>query len=237
MTRRPIGRGPRRVLINLAISVDGKIDSAAREGGGFSSRLDRDRVDAVRSEADALIVGARTVRSENPPLFLRDPARRAVRRAAGRDEHLIVVIVSGSGRIPADARFLTDPARERWLAVPASLPDAALEPLAEPIASGALRVVRAGETAVEPQALLEALALAGAQTVLIEGGGETIAAFFEADLVDEVRVTLCPAILGGREAPGAVGGTGFSIAGRRRLVLEELQRVGDELFLRYSVGG
>lgn len=224
-----------RVIVNLAVSVDGKIDSAAREGAGFSSRLDRDRVDQTRAEADALVVGAGTLRSENPPLFVRDPQRRSERRAAGRSEHLIVVVVSASGRLPADARFLADPAEERWLVVPETLAHGALAPLAAHVEAGRLRIARLGAERVDAAALVDGLAERGARVVLVEGGGETIASFLEADLVDEVRITLCPTLIGGRSAPGAVGGEGWALAERRRLVLESVERVGSELFLRYLV--
>ncbi|UCF67560.1 MAG: dihydrofolate reductase family protein [Acidobacteriota bacterium] len=228
--------GRRYIVANLAMSLDGKIDSAYGEGGGFSSRLDRDRVDELRSESDALVVGARTVRAEDPPLHVRDPARRHRRAAAGRSEQLVVVVVSRSGRLPSDARFLREPAAARLLAVPAQLDPETLAPLAPHLEAGRLELLRAGESLVDPRRVVSALARYDCQRILVEGGGELVASFLEADLLDELRITLCPTLIGGRQAPTPVGGEGWRLASRRRLRLSELERAGDELFLRYEVG-
>ena len=119
-----------RIIANVAASVDGKIDSVLREGAGFSSRSDRDRMDEIRAWADAIVVGADTVRAENPPLRIKDPERRRRREAALRNPELIVVVVSATGGVPPSARFLREPAAARVLAVPDDLPDEALSPLA-----------------------------------------------------------------------------------------------------------
>lgn len=225
-----------RVLVNVAISVDGKIDSFAREGAGFSSRLDRDRMDELRAGADALVVGAGTIRSEDPPLKVRDPSRRHRRVAEGRHEQLTVVVLSRGGEIPEDARFLREPARRRILAMPASgatgSPGLGLDSL---VAQGRLAVFRAGEKDCDLAALLDELASDGHETVLVEGGGDVLAAFLDADLIDEMYVTICPCLIGGRDAPTPVEGAGWSLARRRRMELVSVERAGDELFLHYQV--
>ena len=223
-----------RIIANLAMSADGKIDSHLREGAGFSSRGDRERMDVLRAAADAVVVGAGTVRTEDPPLRVRDPARRRRRVAEGRAEDLAVVVVSASGLVSPDARFLREPADERILAVPEDLPEAPLRPLAAHFASGALRLLRLGRGAVDVAALAARLAAEGRRTILVEGGGELVARFVAADLLDELRLTLCPTVIGGRTAPTPVGGDGWPLAARRRLELLEVERAGDELFLRYA---
>ncbi len=226
----------RRVFANLAISLDGKIDSAAREGGGFSSREDRERLDAYRAEADALVVGAGTVRAEDPPLAIRSAERRRRRLEEGRAEELTVVVVSASGELPATARFLDEPARARWLVVPEMLDPKRLDDaLVRRIGAGTLELHRIGAERVDLAALVRRLDEAGHARILVEGGGELIAAFLEADALDELRVTLCPCLLGGRAAPTLVGGEGWPLAGRRALRLIACEPVGDELFLRYEL--
>lgn len=220
------------VFVNVAISVDGRIDSALGEGGGFSSREDKRRLAAIRERADALVVGAATIRNEDPPLHIASEDARQRRRDAGRDADLIVAVVSGSGRIPPDARFLREPARSRLLALPER---------ASADAAGAadkiegLHVVRAGRERVEPRRLLDELARRGANDVLVEGGGEVIAAFAAEDLVDELYVTLVPVLIGGREAPGPFGGPPRALADRLHLELASCEAIGGELFLRYLV--
>ncbi|RMF76069.1 MAG: 2,5-diamino-6-(ribosylamino)-4(3H)-pyrimidinone 5'-phosphate reductase [Acidobacteria bacterium] len=231
------GRGSRRVEVVgcVAVSADGKIDSARREGGGFQSRLDRDRLDALRAQADALVVGARTIRAEDPPFRVRDPARRHRRRELGRPEQPLVVVVSRSGRIPADARVLREPAGGRLLAMPRDAPAPSPE-LETAVRQGLLEIVRCGERDVALDELLDELARRDVRRVLVEGGGETLAGFVEQDLLDELCVTVCPVLLGGRDAPTAVEGRGLPVARRRHLELLELERAGGELFLRYRVG-
>jgi 5-amino-6-(5-phosphoribosylamino)uracil reductase len=232
-------RAPRpRVIANVAVSVDGKIDAAAREGGGFSSRFDRDRMDELRARADALVVGARTVRAEDPPLRVRDPSRRHQRASAGRHEDLTVVVVSRSGDLPPGARFLREPARRRMLAVPAEGGSAeTLNGLERLLHDGMLEIFRAGVDGVDLEALLGDLAADDHQTILVEGGGEVIASFLEADLLDELFVTVCPCLIGGGGAPTLVDGEGWPLSQRRRLELAEMERVGDELFLHYELVG
>ncbi len=227
--------GHPRIIANLAMSVDGKIDSVFHEGGGFSSRLDRDRLDELRAAGDALVVGAGTIRAEDPPLRVRDPARRRQRQAAGHAEELIVVVVSRSARIPATARFIREPAAARIVAIPEDAPAAGLVELQAPVDAGRLELFRAGHGAVDIAALVAELSRRGSQTIVVEGGGEVVAAFLEADLLDEVRITLCPMLIGGRRAPTPVAGDGWPLGRRRQLRLLEIDRAGDEFFLRYEV--
>lgn len=225
-----------RIIANLAMSVDGKIDSVNYEGAGFSSRLDRDRMDQLRAEVDALVVGAGTIRSEDPPLHIRDPGRRHQRREAGRKEELIVVVVSSSGRIDPSARFLREPATARLIAVPEDLTEEALAPLAPLAQDGTIEFVRFGQGTVDLRALVQSLARRGCRLVLVEGGGELLADFLDADLLDELRVTLCPTLIGGRNAPTLVGGEGWRLIERRLLQLTHCEQKGMEVFLRYDVG-
>ncbi len=224
-----------RIVANLAMSADGKIDSALREGRGLGSRLDRDRLDELRAEADAIVVGAATIRAEDPPMGVRDPARRHQRLAQGRPAHPVPVVISRSADIPLTARFLAGEAPQKIVAVPADLDPFATAPYEALAASGGVRVLRAGAGSVDLQAVVAALHRDGMRLVVVEGGGEVVAAFLAAGLLDELRVTLVPVLLGGRSAPTPVEGDGWPFAERRRLTLLESERVGDELYLRYQV--
>jgi 5-amino-6-(5-phosphoribosylamino)uracil reductase len=215
-----------RIIANLAISVDGKIDSALFEGGRFSSRRDRERLDALRARADALVIGAGTMRHENPPLFIRNAEARAARVAEGRHEHLIVVVISRSGQIPVDARFLSEPARERWIVTPEGV-------TLEPTLLQAAQHRELGPEQVDLERLATQLARAGVETLLVEGGGTTLAAFNAVDLLDELYLTLCPVLIGGKDAPTLCDGPPRALADLRRWQLDSLERFDHELFLRY----
>lgn len=220
------------------MSADGKIDTVHREGKALGSRLDRDRLDELRALCDAIVVGAGTIRAEDPPMGVRDPARRHRRASEGRPAQPTVAVVSRSGDVPLTSRFLQvadDDAAPRLLAVPEDLDPFATAPFDALEATGRLRVLRLGAGSVDLHALVAQLQAAGARLVVVEGGGDLVAAFLAAGLLDELRLTLVPVIIGGRSAPGPVGGDGGSYAERRRLTLLESERVGDELYLRYEV--
>ncbi|HET9379817.1 MAG TPA: dihydrofolate reductase family protein, partial [Streptomyces sp.] len=85
------------VLLSAAVSLDGCLDDTGPERLLLSGPADFDRVDAVRASVDAILVGAGTIRADNPRLLVGSPARREARRAAGRPEHPLKVTVSGSG--------------------------------------------------------------------------------------------------------------------------------------------
>ncbi len=208
-----------RVLACLAAGPDGKIASVRGEANP-GSREDRRRLARLRREVDAIVVGAATIRREDPPY----------------PPDALVAVLSRSGRLPVSCRLLAGGGtRPRILAVPEDLSLGLLGPLAGARAEGRLDVLRTGRGGVDVAELLAELGRRGARRVLVEGGGETLAGFLAAGAVDELRVTVLPRLLGGRGAPGLVGGPGWPVAESPRLELLRVDRVGDELFLRYAV--
>jgi riboflavin biosynthesis pyrimidine reductase/pyrimidine deaminase RibD-like protein len=95
------------ILLSCAISLDGYLDDSTSEQLVLSNAADLDRVDQVRAEADAILVGANTIRRDNPRLSVRSPARRAAREAAGKPPTPLKVVLS-SREVPADAAFRAD---------------------------------------------------------------------------------------------------------------------------------
>ncbi len=219
------------VFVNMAMSADGKITTAARETPRMTSRRDRDTMDRLRAEADAILIGAGTLRADHPKLHVRAESMRRRRRELGRTRGLLKVVVTASGDVDPASRSLEDPDSGGILIVTTeSAAHRNLDALAD---RG--RVWRLGATRVDLSALLGKLAAEGVERLLVEGGGELNAQLFEDDLVDELYLTVAPAILGGRDAPTPVEGHGFTMAGRRRLALVSVERDGDELYTRWSV--
>jgi len=219
------------VLINMASSADGKITSGAREYPRMTSAYDRRNMDRLRAESDAILVGAGTMRADNPKLHVRNANMQAYRRSLGKSGGLLKILVSASLRLRADSRFLDDTDGGGMLV--ATVEDAPAERVSE--LQQRAEVWRLGRGRVDLPELLRRLAERGIERLLVEGGGELNWAFLEADLVDEFYLTIVPALLGGRDAPTAIEGLGLSMAGQRRLKLLELHREDDELYCRYAV--
>jgi 2,5-diamino-6-(ribosylamino)-4(3H)-pyrimidinone 5'-phosphate reductase len=219
------------VYVNMAMTADGKITSAEREYPRITSDLDRETMDRLRAEADAIVVGAGTLRADDPPLHVREAGMRAYRASMGKPVGLVRVVVTASGGIDLASRFFEDePDGVRIVAtVEGADPDrlAALEGQAE--------VWRLGRDQVDLRLMLERLGRRGVERVLVEGGGELNWCFFRDDLVDELYVTVAPGLLGGRDAPTLLEGEGFSMDLQKRLRLLELRREGDEIYCRYQV--
>ena len=219
------------VYINMAMTADGKITSAAREYPRFTSARDREEMDRLRAEADAMLLGAGTARSDDPSWEVRSASMREHRRALGKPAGLTRVLVTASARLDAASRFFDDTdGSDRIIATVEAAPAERLAPL-----EGRAEIWRCGRERVDLSELLHRLGARGVGRVLCEGGAELNWGLVEADLVDEFHVTLAPALLGGSEAPTPVGGRGLAMAGARRLRLEEVRRLGDELFCRFSV--
>ncbi|MFO7768742.1 MAG: dihydrofolate reductase family protein [bacterium] len=210
--------------VNMATSLDGRIAPASREKVRLGTDEDIRRMDTLRAWADAVVVGAGTLRAEDPPMGLRDEELLARRRETGGPEQPALVVVTRSMEVPADRAFRTG--GRVIVAAPASAP----EPPDE--IAAAAEVWRIGEAAVDPLLLTERLEAEGLERVLLEGGGALAAHFFDADLVDELYVTITPWLLGGEEAP-TMADLGRPMDPPARFELVDMDVREDEVFLRY----
>jgi 5-amino-6-(5-phosphoribosylamino)uracil reductase len=222
-----------RVLVNVAESLDGKINPAHawRTGPFQMSRgtTDIERMVALRAQADAVLIGASNLRADDPDLAL-PPLEHARRRAEGQAEPLRVVITRrGEGIIPTSRMFDASKGGPAVVAHTSQITAVARASL-KPVAT----LVELGDEEVSMPALLAWLGEQGVRVVLCEGGGEINAKLFEASAVDELYLTIVPRVLGGATAPTTVGGAGFPPNAVGDPKLGSLERVGDELYLRYD---
>jgi len=223
------------VTLNVAAGVDGKI---APVGGGkvnFGGAGDRARMESLRAEADAVLIGGGTLRAEDPPLLIRDPATRAARVAAKGSPHPLNVVVTSCLPDGLDGMdFFREPETEKLAFTTARTP-AALQETAARFAR--VEVVASDATGrVDLAAVVRKLSALGVRRLLLEGGGELNFSMLEADLIDEIYLTLCPFVFGGRTAPTAFDGAGFTRDRVRKLALKD-HRIGtqNEVFLHYLV--
>ncbi len=212
------------VLLSAAVSLDGYLDDTGPERLLLSSPADFDRVDEVRASVDAILVGAGTIRADNPRLLVNSPERRSARVADGRPEYPLKVTVSGSGDLDPAARFwhtggekvlyTTDKGAERAHAL-----------------GIAADVVPLGD-ALDWRRLLEHLHdVRGVRRLMVEGGGRIHTQLMTQGLADELQLVLAPLFVGAPDAPRLFG-PGTYQGGRLRLV--GTRPVGDVVLMRYE---
>lgn len=217
------------VVVNAAMSADGKLSTRCREQVAISGPDDFDRVDALRAESDAVMVGVGTVLADDPHLTLDEGERIAAREDRDEAPHPARVVADSRARTPLDARIVDDSATTYLLASGAA-PSDRLDAFAE---RGVETVVAGAERVDLPEAL-SALADRGMERLMVEGGGELVFSLFEAGLVDELSTYVGPTIIGGRDAPTLVDGEGF-LEEFPALDLASVGRVDGGVLLRWCV--
>ena len=234
-----------RVRLHFGQSVDGKIYAPGLGARALGGPVDARAMQHARAWADAVLVGAGTLRSADVPMRLRRAELVAARVARGQHPQPLPVVLSRGGNLPAAARMFREAAADGVRPLVVVGPTAALGNVTA--ALGAVADVVAPRCPCDdPQhpeddvcvpSLLGRLAAQGVRRLLVEGGGEVAFAFAAARRLDEVWCTVAPCLLGGARAPTPVGGAGLSFGGRLRLRLRRVSVCGDVLLLRYRAVG
>jgi len=210
------------VIMNAAMTLDGKITTVARDSK-ISSTKDLLRVHRLRSKVDAVMVGINTVLADDPML--------TARRVKGRNPTRI--IVDSKARIGLNSRIMRS--CNKILTIIATSQKASRVKLKKIIARGAIVIVL-GKNKVDLAKLLSILKDSGMNKLLVEGGGEINWAMLANGFVDEVMVTVAPRIVGGRNALTLVEGAGFAkISKGTKLKLYRTSKNGNEIVLFYRV--
>lgn len=200
------------VHVNCAMSADGKIAGAERKQVRISSEEDMARVRSLRKKNDAILVGVGTVISDDPRLTV---------KGLPYGENPVRIVLDPDGRTPDGASVLNGDA-----------------PTVIVTSSGCTRrwgdagVIRSGKQ-IDLASVLDELAQMGLESLLVEGGGETIASFFRDGLVDRYSVYIGNVVIGGRTAPTPADGDGWVCAGGVKLILKDVTMLGDGVLLTY----
>lgn len=219
------------ISINMAATVDGKITSAAREHPRMTSIYDRERMDRLRAESDAVLVGAGTMRADNPKLHVRSSAMQKYRRSLGKSDGLLKILVTASLELDRSSRFAADADGGGQLIVTVENAPADRVKFWSEFAE----VWAIGQGRVDLPEFLRRLTERGVERLLVEGGGELNWEFIRQDLVDRIHVTIAPTLLGGRDAPTLLEGDGFTMQQQQRLRLVDVQRECDEIYCQWDV--
>jgi len=217
------------ILLSCGMSIDGYVDAAGDERLILSNDADFDRVDDVRASCDAILVGAETVRRDNPRLMVRSPERRQARVARGQRPSPIKVTLTEKGDLDAGAAFFQTGDVEKLVYCASSAVGEARHRL-----GGHATVVDGGQP-VDLRRMAEDLYARGVCRLMVEGGGTVHTQFLTECLVDELQLVVAPFFVGDSRAPRFVGDGAFPWNPDRRATLAEVRQVGDVALLRYAL--
>jgi riboflavin-specific deaminase-like protein len=220
------------VLISCAMSVDGRIDDTSPERLVLSGPADLARVDELRASCDAIVVGANTIRRDDPRLLIRDPGLRARRRATGRPEHPVRVTLTSTGDLDPARRFFTGPPGAPQPLVYCASPAV---PVARARFGTLADIIDAGDPG-SVRFMLADLYLKGCHRVLVEGGATLLRDVLIAGLADELQLAVAPFFVGEETAPRFAVGGPYPAGPADPMTLAGVRRLGGVVALRYLLG-
>ena len=216
-------------LLSCCMSLDGYLNGATGPRWMLSGAADLDRVDALRASCDAILVGAGTVRRDDPRLLVRDEGRIGERLAHGLTSSPVKVTLTESGELPLGSAFFSAGEGPKLVYCPTSTA-ARLRARCD----GRATVVESGEQ-IDVGRLSEDLYARGVRRLMVEGGSSVLTQFLVGDLADELQLAVAPVFVGDHRAPRFVGAGDFPWGPDRRARLIEARPVGDVVLHRYAL--
>lgn len=223
---------PRRpyTVLSCAVSVDGCLDDASDGRLVLSGPEDLDEVDELRAAADAILVGAGTIRADNPRLLIREPARVARRQAAGLPPQPARVTLTGTGDLDPAARFFTGPGTPLvYCATP-------VVPAVRARLGRLAAVIDAGDPPSLGGVFRDLHSERNVATLLVEGGSRILRDALADDLADELRLAVAPCFVGDAAAPRFGLPAAYPHTAAAPMALAAVRRLGDVAILHYSLG-
>jgi 5-amino-6-(5-phosphoribosylamino)uracil reductase len=217
------------ILLSCGMSLDGYLGSASPRRLELSNHADFDRVDAVRASCDAILVGAATVRTDNPRLLVRSKTRREARRARGLPPSPIKVTLTERLELDPGADFFTTGDTEKLVYCTSPRVVDARSRL------GGVATVVDGGRRVDLRRLTEDLGARGVERLMVEGGGNVHTQFLTSNLVDELQLVVAPFFVGDSRATRFVSDGRFPWHPGRRATLAAVRQIGDVVLLRYAL--
>lgn len=215
------------VLLSAAMSVDGYLDDTSPDRLRLSNAEDFDRVDEVRAESDAILIGANTMRRDNPRLLVNSASRRAQRVAEGKPEYPLKVTVTATGNLSSDLNFWHHGGDKLVVTI-----DSAAEKVRATLGDLA-DVVSVGPD-LNWELVLDELGRRGIGRLMVEGGGTIHTQLMAANLADEVHLAIAPLLVGQPEAARFLGAAAYPGGSTARMKVLEVRAIDDVVFIRYA---
>lgn len=221
------------VRMNVAATADGKIDTIERRGAAISSVRDKERVDTLRAEADAVLIGGRTLHGDDPGLTIKSAELRAEREASGLAKNPAKVAIASRLDLKLTSNFLTAGPSRIMLFTTSQTPEHQLAM----IRSNGAEVYVLGDERVDLAAALHIMKENDIKNLMVEGGATLNYEMINLGLVDELTIYIAPMIFGGESAPTLAAGLGRARSAAVPLKLiksEEWEDGGVLLYYRFS---
>ena len=217
----------------LAMTADGKIADYQSSPARFGSANDRYHLEKQISLVDGVIFGANTLRAYGTTMSVSDCKLLQSRKERSQPLQPVQIVVSASGKLDPTWRFFQQPIPKWLLTIPSGAQLWHNQKEFERI----LIVDRANKNnlTINWNATFAQLRELGLNKLAILGGGELIASLLAQNLIDELWLTICPVLFGGKTAPTPVGGIGWLQSQAKQLQLLEVQQIEQELFLHYRL--
>ncbi len=218
-----------KATVILAMTADGKIADFKRNAARFGSSLDKSHLEKQISLADGVLFGAGTLKAYGTTLTITNSELLATRKQANKPSQPIHIVISASGKIAPNLRFFTQPV-PHWLITTeegSKNDNSKFEKV--------LIFTQNEEGQINLSEAFQNLKELGLNNLVILGGGELVATCLEENLIDELLLTICPFILGGKNAPTPVEGMGFLSSQAKKLQLLSIEQIEQEIFLHYRL--
>ena len=221
-----------KVIISCAMTLDGYLDDSSTQRLLLSNEEDFDRVDALRASCDAILVGANTIRQDNPRLLIRSDERREKRKQQGKPEDLLKITLTQSGRISPQAAFFTTGQQPKWVYCPTGTEthlkqhlgaQANILPL-DTSSSVCKKILR--DLAASPHAI---------QRLMVEGGGNMIRLFLTEQCADELHIAIAPFFVSQTQAPRCFPLGTYLQTAQNPMTLQSIHQLGDMAILVYHL--
>ena len=212
------------ILIKVAVSLDGCIDDRIDRRLILSNLEDQEAVDALKSTFDAILVGAETIRKDNPSLLIKSELHQSERLKKGMSQHPCKVTLTCSGDLDPMSRFFQDDGTKKWIYCPQFL-----EKSLQKKFSYLAQVVGLPGDIPRLVDLISDLKNRGISRLMVEGGAWIQRLFLQSGCVDAMRIAIAPIFVGDRDAP--------RLASSRiiRMKLKQMENLGDRVILHYEL--